>query len=345
MDVVQLDRFILGPLLGSGSDYEVHGARDSESGKHVVIKRPNPDYIARRLHQSIERVSEQLVELHGSVDGSAPHLAHLVGYTDVMQHDGYFGDSFDREYRVLVEERASGLPLVADIRDKFKGVPIGLAQNLFALHQLIPYPGMGYFSVQQQIMEVEQAFHDSGHLLLDLRPQNIYFDPRRCEITVIDIGTVPTQGPDAQGRAGTGGQPRDLHNFFAEMFQFYATPDGPPSDVEGYGEPAGMRNMPDFTRHLDTMIRGFARAQNPVQEAAVAILQRVRDRAYSSIEEFRTEFCEYLEATRDERERHPDHGGLVDVWRQASERLEGEYWKRFLFDPTADLEPYRAESL
>ena len=204
---------------------------------------------------------------------------------------------------------------------------------------------MGYFSVQQQIMEVEQAFHDKGHLLLDMRPQNIYFDPRRCEITVIDIGAVPTQGPAAQGRTGAREQPRDLHNFFAEMLQFYATPDGLPSEVAGYGEPAGMRNMPHFTQHLDTMIRGFSKAQDPsVKEAAVTILQRVRDRAYSSIEEFRTDFGEYLEAVRDERERHPDYRSLVEVWRRAIELLEGEYWKRFLFDPTADLEPYRAAS-
>ena len=92
---------------------------------------------------------------------------------------------------------------------------------------------MGYFSIQQQIMEVEQAFHDNGHLLLDLRPQNIYFDPRRCEITVIDIGTVPTQGHAAQGRAGTRGQPRDLHNFFAEMFQFLRRSRRPPFRSRG----------------------------------------------------------------------------------------------------------------
>ena len=89
----------------------------------MVVKRPNPDYIARKLHHGVDQVSEQLIEVHNAIGDSLACVAHLVGYTDVARHDDYFGDSLNESYRVLVADRARGLPLVSDIRDKFKGGP------------------------------------------------------------------------------------------------------------------------------------------------------------------------------------------------------------------------------
>ena len=225
-------------FLGSGSDYEVYAATDTQTGKHAVIKRPNQDYIARKLHHGVDRLSEQLIEVHQAIGDSLPNVAHLLGYTEVSNHNDYFGDSLNEAYRVLVEERARGLPLVSDIRDKFRGLPIGLGQNLFALYPLVPHQAKGSFTIQRQIMEVEEGFHKAGHLVLDMRPQNIYFDPREARITVIDIGTIPTQGAAAQGKASLGDHPRDVHDFFLEVFRFYATPDLPPVSSAGYAEAA-----------------------------------------------------------------------------------------------------------
>ena len=342
MDVVRLNRFKLKEFLGSGSDYEVHAATDSHTGNQVVIKRPNPDYITRKLHYGVDQLSEQLIEVHRDIGDSLPYVAHLVGYTEVASHDDYFGDSLKESYRVLIEERARGLPLASDIRDKFKGVPIGLGQNLFTLYPLVPHPEVGYVAIHQQLMDVEETFHSVGHLLLDMRPQNVYFDPRQGRITVIDIGTIPTQGPAAQGRASAGNQPRDLHDFFAEVFKFYATPNAPPSDVDGYKEPAGMRSIPQFNQQLDIMIRSFSGIQDTgLQEAAVTTLQKIQKRAYTSFEDFRRDFNQYLDLLEERNKNLPNLHSLVNVWGQAIEMLSGEYWRKFLFDPDSDLVHYR----
>ena len=342
MEVVRLDRFRLEGFLGSGSDYEAHAATDSHTGKQVVIKRPNPDYITRGLHHSVDQLSEHLIEVHRNIEDSVPYIAHLVGYTEVAEHDGYFEDSLKESYRVLVEERARGLPLVSDIRDKFKGIPVGLGQNLFALHPLVPEPANGYFAVQRQIMDVEEAFHKAGHLLLDMRPQNIYFDPSDSQITVIDIGTIPTGGPASQGRASVRGQTRDVHDFFGEMFQYYMTPTTPPVNVAGYKEPAGMKTIPDFNQLLDIMIRSFSEVPDPVlREAAISTLQKVQKRSYSSFGDFRRDFTECLHLTQQRNNHLPDIGDLLKVWVQALDMLSDAYWRKFLFDPGSDLEHYR----
>jgi hypothetical protein len=342
MATVELERFKLEGLLGSGSDYEAYAATDDHTGKPVVVKRPNPDYIARKLHHGVDQVSEQLIEVHNAIGDSLACVAHLVGYTDVARHGDYFGDSLNESYRVLVADRARGLPLVSDIRDKFKGVPIGLGQNLFALHPLVPHPQGGRFAVHRQLMEVEEAFYKAGHLLLDMRPQNVYFDPGEGRITVIDIGTIPTQGPAAQGRASMGDQPKDVHDFFAEVFKFYAAPDSPPSNVAGYGEPSGMRSIPNFQQQLDVMIRSFSGVQDPgLKEAAIATLQKIRDRSYSSFEDFTRDFDSYLGLLEERNKTRPDIDSLTRTWGQALKKLSEDYWTKFLFNPDSDLDTYR----
>ena len=342
MEQVTLDRFPLEGFLGSGSDYEVHAATDTDTGKLVVVRRPNPDYISRKLHHGVDRLSEQLIDVHQAMDSSVPYLANLVGYTAVSQHDGYFGDSLKEEYRVLVEERAQGFPLVGDLMDKFKGVPIGLGQNLFCLHPLVPAPEKGHFAVHRQLMDVEEAFQNAGHLLLDMRPQNIYFDPVEGRITVIDVGTIPTGGPAAQGVASMGDRPRDVHDFFAELLTFYVTPETPPGDISGYREPAGMRSNPNFDEHLDMTIRNFSEVEDAdVRDAAVAVLVKVRERGYTSFGEFRRDFDSYLARVESRNEALVDLPDMVDVWRNAMELLSARYWTRFLFDPGADLACYR----
>ena len=342
MELVELERFKLEGILGSGSDYEVHAATDSQTGEPVVIKRPNPDYITRKLHHGVDELSEHLIEVHSTMGDSLPHVTHMIGYTDLAQHHGYFGDALKESYRVLIEDRAKGIPLVSDIRDKFKGVPIGLGQNLFALHPLVAHPDRGHSLVHQQLMDVEEAFYKGGHVLLDMRPQNVYFDPREGMIWVIDIGTIPTQGRASQGKASFGSQPIDVHNFFAEMFKYYATPDPPPSNVAGYGEPAGMRNIPRFDEQLDQMVQSFSRVKDAaLKEAAVTVLQKIEKRAYASFEDFRRDFDRYLALLEERNRSFADSDSLVDVWRQAMVMLSDGYWKKFLFEPETDLVRYR----
>ncbi len=338
MEKISLDRFRLEGLLGSGSDYEVHAACDTQTGRPVVVKRPKPDYIARGLHTGVDLLSEALIDIHSSGANSVPGVCRMLGYTDVGSHGSYFGDETGAEYRVLVFERAKGIPLVADIGDKFKGVPIGLGQNLFALHPAHGEMPDGAGSVQAQLLSIEHSFAAAGHLLLDMRPQNIYYDPAGGKISVIDVGTVPTLGTASQGQASSGRQAQDIHNFFAEVFRFYVSPLPPPDDPAGHGEPYGMRAPPDFGQHVDGMIDTFLNAEDrDLGQAAVETLQKVRWRNYSSVEEFRTDLQYCLEAASSRDNLNDQGSAALDAWRNARKLLEAPYWKRFLFgEPAGD---------
>lgn len=341
MELVDLGRFQLEGVLGSGSDYEVHAATDMETGDPVVVKRPNPDYIARRLHAGVDQLSQRLIEVDASLGDSLPGVCRLAGYAEAGRHDGYFGDSLTDEYWVLVYERARGIPLAADIRDKFRGVPTGLGQNLFAIHPLAPHSSQGHFPVHQQLLDVEDAFLRAGHLLLDMRPQNVYYDPKEGKIAVIDIGTMPAGGPASQGRTSLGEGPKDFHDFFAEVFRFYTTPSTPPTSVAGYREPAGMRNIPQFGPQVRGMISSFAATTDAgLGEMATGILHRILDRSYASLEDFRGDLDQYLAALAARNRGLPELPDLKEVWGQALRMLSEGYWQKYLFDPESDLVPY-----
>ena len=341
MEQVQLDRFQLQGFLGAGSDYEAHAATDLETGAPVVVKRPNPDYITRKFHVGVDQVSQRLVEVHASIGDSMPGVSHLVGYAEGANHDRYFGDSLKEQYWVLVYERARGIPLAADIRDKFKGVPTGLGQNLFTLHPLVPHSELGSFPIHKQLLEVETTILRAGHLLLDTRPQNVYYDPSSGDISVIDIGAMPAQGNASQGQISIGQGPKDFHDFCAELFRFYATPESPPTDLAGYREPGGMRNVPRFEPQVTGMISAFSSVDDTaVRDAAVGTLERVLKRSYSSLEEFGVDLDAFLAAVKARNEGLDDLSARSQVWSEALAMLSQDYWRRFLFDPGKDLDSY-----
>ncbi len=341
MHQVQLDRYRLEGFLGSGSDYEVHAATDLETGDAVVLKRPNPDYITRQFHGAIDLLSQRLVEVHTSIGTSIPGISHLAGYVEGGSHDGYFGDSLKQQYWVLVYHRARGIPLATDIRDKFKGVPTGLPQGLFAIHPLGRHAARGPFDIHRQLVEVEEALLEAGYLLLDTRPQNVYYDPLAGEISIIDIGAMPAKGSAFQGVVSIGDGDKDFHDFFAEVFRFYAVPEVPPADVAGYREPVGMRNVPQFDQQVKGMLGAFAAAQDAgVRDAAVGVLERVLERSYPSVDAFRRDLEAYLAAVEERNRGLDDLPGRTGVWLEGLAMLSQDYWRRFLFDPETDLAPY-----
>jgi hypothetical protein len=336
MDVIDLEGYSLGGLLGIGANYEVYAAVDRETGKDVVLKRPWAQTIRVGQSRHVDEQSARVIELHRRLAGVVPHIAPLVGYTERVSHDRYFGDALPQEYHVLVEERARGLPLVADIKDKFRGVPIGLGQNLFALHPLVQGAFEGRPSIFEQILEVEEASTRMDYLIMDLRPQNIFFDPKRGEITVIDIGT------SVDLRTSPGPRPApDMHDCLAELCKFYLEPQTPPTHLKGYQDPYGMGPALGFTRELDRMIQACAGIANgPLRDLVVDMLQRLKRRDYGGVIPFRRDVQQYF-ALVDERNRNlQDFPDLIGVWHQGMELLRDQYWRKFRFDPDADLAPY-----
>ena len=337
-DVVDLGRFALEEILGEGADLQVFAATETETGLQVAVKRPHPTLIERSQHGDIEQRLLRIMSLREDMGDRIPHLSRIVGYAPSGRYDDYFGDSMGQSYIVSIEERARGLPLVGNVVDGIRGSAIGLPQNLFALHPLVPHSTMGAFSVVRHILQVAEAFHEAGILLLDLGPQNVFLDTRSAAITLIDVGSLTVERPATRRHAAV-----DLHDFYVEIFKWYASPAGPPEEINAYGEPHGMGSVLMFDRNLSALLAEFSAVRSSrVGAAAVGILEKVRRRGYGNFAEFRRDFEEYLALAEERYDCFAQSSGPVSVWRDALQTLYDPYWGKYLFDPVADLTAYSA---
>ena len=260
MEQVDLHRYEASGVLGIGADYEARAAVERETGRQVVLKRPAPETVRHRMHDGIEARTDRLLQGYREVGHTIPTVVPIVGYTERANHDAYFGEALGQTYRVIVEERASGIPLMGDLKARFTGVPIGVGQNLFALFPLIQPATTLPFAIHQQLLDLEEAFFQAGYVLLDLRPHNVFYQPATGRITVIDCGALA----DAHGAVSRRGvRPPDIHDFYLEMLKFYTTPQPPPMQASGYREPYGVRPVVNFERELDQMAQHFQPSPTP----------------------------------------------------------------------------------
>ena len=323
-----LQRFQLQGKLGEGADSEAFAAIDTVNGLPVVVKRPHPTLIVRGQHDTVERRIASAVDLRKRLGEALPHVARLIAYTQTSESEDYFYDAIGEKYSVVVEERALGVPLVGSATDGIKRHPIGAPQNLFAIHPVIPHQRRGRFSIVRDLLEVAEVCDRDGMLLLDMRPQNIYFDPQDARITVIDICGV-TKARRAVGRK----PPLDLHDFYLELFKWYMPHSDPPSEPEGYRQPVGMETIPMFTQNLDSMIRRYS--EPPDEDCGAVehdILRKIRAREYPSILAFRSDFEAYLHLLEERYEELSESRVIRHAWQDALEELKDDYWRKFRFN-------------
>ena len=335
MQVLDLKRFEITGLLGSGADYEVRAAIDQETGGQVVLKRPVPQMISRQMHGSTEARTDQMLEVFRKLSGNFPGVSPIIGYSERANHDQFYGDSMSHEYRVIVEERARGIPLmVGDMRARIQRVPTGVGQNLFALYPLDPVDPSDPFPVHRQLLDAQESFLQAGYVLLDMRPQNIFYQPASGHVTVIDCADlVPVEGaPNPRG-----GPPRGVFDSYLEILKFYATPQVPPVQADGYRDPYGQRPVVNFQQELDEMSVGFNEVGGPVGDAAQTMIERLKERAYPDPGAFRQDLDSYLRAVGLRNRELPNLDQAQQAWRDALDMLRGEYWKRFLFDAETEL--------
>jgi hypothetical protein len=333
MEEVELERYQAGGILGTGADYEVRAATDRDTGAQVVLKRPKPQIVRRGLHRGTETRTQRILETYQELGAARSLMSRILGYTRPQNHDPYFGEDLGQEYQVLVEERAKGIPLVGDPMARITGVPIGAAQNLFALFPLAHPAGVSPFAIQEQLLDLEEGFYHTGNVLLDLRPQNVFYQPGNGRVTVIDSGDQVAVGapPDSRGRR------RDLHDAFLEVLKFYATPQSPPSQAAAYKEAYGLRPVVRFEDELDQMARSFGNVPDAARNPALYVIAKVRDRGYTAVAEFRRDLTVYLEAVRIRNRKLTNLAEAWQAWSEALGWLHGEHWRRYLFDPDAEL--------
>lgn len=341
MEKVDLNRYELTGLLGNGADYEVRAATDRETQQLVVLKRPVPQAISRDMHGPVESRTDRTLQFYQDVGSLVPQLSPIVGYTDRTRHDDFYGDALAQEYRVMVVGRAHGVPLVGDVRARIMRVPIGLGQNLFALFPLAYTERGTPFPVQQQLLDLQERVYRKGYLLLDLNPQNVFYQPATGAISVIDSGDLlPPDGPgDLRNR-----RQRDIHDFYLEILKFYTTPLPPPQDAGGYRDPYGMRPVVSLEEELDQLAIAFVEAPDHVRNAALYTISKVRDRAYTDFNDFRQDLTAYLEEVRIRNRTRPELAIAQRAWADALQLLKEDHWRRYLFDPDTDLATFNTFS-
>lgn len=334
METVSLDRFELVGPLGSGADYDVKAAIDRETGQQVVLKRPLPQAVSRQMHGPIEDRSTRTLEAYERAGKHCDVVPRVLGVTEAAVHDAYFGDDLGQPYRVRVEERAAGIPLVGDPRSRILRVPIGLGQNLFALHPLALPPCVGPWPVQTQLLAAQKVFQDGGYALLDLGPHNVFYSPSSGRISLVDASALVGHGIETTvGNRG----PQDVHDFFLEMLKFYVAPGLPPSDPAGYYDPYNQRPVISLEQECDDLTRNFGAAEDNVREAASVCIGRVRARSYGSVVEFTGDLQECMEQINIRCDEMPDRAAAVDAWRSALYRLTETHWTRYQFNADSEL--------
>ena len=334
IEIVSLSRFELAGPLGSGADYDVRAAVDRDTGHEVVLKRPSPQAARRQMHGPTEERTERTLEAYRAAGQRCEFVPRVIGVTDAAIHDEYFGDDVGQPYRVRVEERATGIPLVGDPRSRILRVPIGLGQNLFALHPLVSAPDWADWPVQTQLISVQQSFESAGYALLDLGPHNVFYSPGTGRISVIDAGALVGHGTDrAQGNRG----PQDVHDFYLEMLKFYVAPDPPPADASGYYDPYNQRPVISLEQECDDLAAAFGTAGGPLSDAARMCIAKIRQRNYSTVSDFADDLRQLLALITIRNENLDQRDQALAAWREALNRLNESHWTRYRFDADSEL--------
>lgn len=334
MDTVTLDRFELVGPLGSGADYDVRAAVDRETGEPVVLKRPSPQTVSRQMHGPVEERTVRALEAYERAGQYCDVIPRVVGITEVAIHDEYFGENLGHPYCVRVEERAAGIPLVGDPRSRILRVPIGLGQNLFALHPLALPNTVTDWPVQAQLLEAQEIYANAGYGLLDLGPHNVFYSPGTGRITLVDASALVGHGVErSQGNRG----PQDVHDFYVEMVKFYLAPELPPMDAAGYFDPYNQRPVISVENECDDLVRSFAASDDQLRGAATECIQKVRQRGYSAVSDFGADLRECLRLINIRNDRMPERPTALEAWRGALHRLSEDHWTRYQFDAHTEL--------
>ena len=336
MERVSLDRYEVTGRLGSGADYEVRSALDRETGVEVALKRPVPQAISRRQHDAIEARTQRLLMAYDQAGDAGGLLAPVLGYTGSEIHDGYFGDDLKEPYTVFVQGRAPGIPLLGDMMSRITGVPIGAGQNLFAMFPLVSAMGTSAFPVHNQLLDLEQRFLESGYILLDLRPQNVFFQPGAGVVQVIDTGALAgINDPAPRGRA-----PLDVNDACLELLKFYSTPEEPPLETAGYRDARGVRPIVNIQQELQEIRRNYSGSGDDVVSAGEVILDKIGSRSYTDYEQFRKDLTVLLESIAARNGLSDNFEPARSTWMEALDWLREDYWNRFLFDAETELASY-----
>ena len=337
MQEIQLRNYEISGVLGTGADYEVRSAVAVDTGQTVVLKRPIPQVITRNMHGPIEARTESIIETYRDLSKSTSTLCPLIGYTNKCNHNGLYNDGIMQDYTVLVFERALGIPLVGDARSRILRIPIGIPQNLFALYPLFQLDDRSCWSVLAQLLETEQKFFESGRILLDLGPQNVYYQPATGEITIIDLGDQVRVGDETVGNRG---RKRDIYDFYVEMLKYYTISTDPPNSIDGYKEPVGLRPVISVDQELNEMVQNLESEGVSSNKKKIDMINKIKNFEYDEFSRFMVDLTEYLEEVRIRYRDHPELDSYKAIWFESSQLLKADHWRKYDFEAETELSKF-----
>ena len=154
-----LDQYEIIEQIGAGAYAEVYKARDTKTGKTVMLKCPNPLLFADpKLYQRFMREAE-----------IARHLDHPL-----VQHSLDLGHNRSEPYMVL--EYVEGQNLRRRIREFTGPIPIDVAINW-----------------GKQLASVLAYLHKNGVVHRDLKPENVVIT-NDDKLKIVDFGSAMLQG-------------------------------------------------------------------------------------------------------------------------------------------------------
>ena len=331
-----LSRFQLGKMIGEGADMQVFAATDTENGMPVVVKRPHPQLVARSQHKEVEARIDLTLALRESLGANVSALCNLIGHIPLATHDDYFGESLAEPHTVVVEERAVGVPLVGNPLDRIKRNPIALPYCLFALHPVFPGSAREPTTIARQALALVEAFLRVDTLLLDMRPQNVYFDPLQAKITVIDIAGAKAERPKSRRHEAL-----DFHDVCLELFMWYTTPQDFPEDSSHLCVSDRADSVSNYKSDVEGLIQEHSSiSDSDRRDAALLILHRMRQRSYRAFDDFGHDFQRYLTLIDDHYRLLAERSESSRVWLDAASSLKEPYWEKFRFEARKDLSPY-----
>ncbi|MDP6511919.1 MAG: hypothetical protein QF878_01835, partial [SAR202 cluster bacterium] len=225
----ELARYQPGETLGEGADLQVFAGRNRDTGADVVLKRPHPTLVSRNQHHDVEATTHDLVRIRSELGGEIAHVPSLLGVSGPKNHDSLFGDSLGNEYTVTVESRARGVPLVGSVVDGLRKHPIGLPMNLFCLSSLQPHAIRGETPLLLDILETVGVFYEVGYLLMDMRPQNVFYAPETGEVSIIDVGDFRAPREATQRHP-----PLDIHEMLLDLLRWHLPANDPPLEMDSW---------------------------------------------------------------------------------------------------------------
>ena len=337
MHEIQLKNYEITGILGTGADYEVRSAVALDTGETVVLKRPIPQVITRDMHAPIEARTESIIETYRDLFESTNTLCPLIGYTSKCNHNELYNDGIMQDYTVLVFERAPGIPLVGDARSRILRIPIGIPQNLFTLYPLFQLDDSSCWSVQAALLETERKFFESGRILLDLGPQNIYYQPATGQITIIDLGDQVMVGDE---KVGNRGRKRDIYDFYIEILKYYTISADLPKSIDGYKEPHGLRPVIGLDQEMNEMIRNVESPDVSCNRLKINMINKIKNFEYDDFSHFMVDLTEYLQEVRIRYRDNPELASYQAIWFESLQLLKADHWRKYDFEAETELSKF-----